>query len=95
MIPRTRLNEMARNPFNLSLLVAAYKSNEREMSNRGRLLEWLVDNLFSREEKLAHRGWLPRDVQTRACRSWLTPCSSRAKAHPGLQDGESRAATNG
>lgn len=64
--PKTRLNEMARNPFNLSLLVAAYKSNQREMSNRGRLLEWFVDNLFSREEKLAHRGWLPRDVQIQA-----------------------------
>ncbi len=64
--PTARLNEMARNPFNLSLLVAAYKSNQREMGNRGRLLEWFVDNLFSREEKLAHRGWLPRDVQTRA-----------------------------
>ncbi len=64
--PRTRLREMARNPFNLSLLAAAYKANQREMSNRGRLLEWFVDNLFSREEKLAHRSWLPRDVQTQA-----------------------------
>ncbi len=63
---RTRLRDMARNPFNLSLLVAAYKSNQREMGNRGRLLEWFGDNLFSREEKLAHRGWLPRAVQTQA-----------------------------
>ncbi len=63
---QTRLREMARNPFNLSLLVAAYKSNQREMGNRGRLLEWFVDNLFSREEKLAHRDWLPRAVQVHA-----------------------------
>jgi formylglycine-generating enzyme required for sulfatase activity len=64
--PKTRLREMARNPFNLSLLVAAWKSNQREMGNRGRLLEWFVGELFAREERLAHRGWLHRDVQTRA-----------------------------
>ena len=63
---KTRLRDMARNPFNLSLLVAAYKDNQRDMANRGWLLHWFVDNLFSREEKLAHRGWLPRTVQMRA-----------------------------
>lgn len=64
--PKTRLREMARNPFNLSLLAAAYKSNQREMGNRGGLLKWFVGELFSREERQAHRGWLPRDVQVQA-----------------------------
>ena len=64
--PKTRLREMARNPFNLSLLAAAYKSNQREMGNRGGLLRWFVGELFSREERLAHRGWLPRAVQVQA-----------------------------
>ena len=64
--PHTRLREMAGNPFNLSLLVAAYLSNQRDMANRGRLMEWFVGELFAREERLAHRGWLHRDVQTRA-----------------------------
>ncbi len=64
--PKARLREMARNPFNLSLLVAAWKSNQREMGNRGRLLEWFAGELFSREERLAHPGWLHRDVQARA-----------------------------
>ncbi|MBI4671525.1 MAG: NACHT domain-containing protein [Chloroflexi bacterium] len=64
--PKTRLREMARNPFNLSLLVAAYQSNQRDMANRGRLMEWFVGELFAREERLAHRGWLHRDTQTRA-----------------------------
>jgi len=57
---------MARNPFNLSLLVSAYRSNQREMSNRGRLLEWFAGELFAREEKLAHPGWLPRAAQISA-----------------------------
>jgi formylglycine-generating enzyme required for sulfatase activity len=64
--PRSHLREMARNPFNLALLVYAYRSNQREMGNRGRLLEWFVGELFAREERLAHRGWLPRDAQLRA-----------------------------
>ena len=64
--PKTHLREMARNPFNLSLLVAAFLSNQREMANRGRLMQWFVGELFAREERLAHRGWLHRDVQTRA-----------------------------
>jgi len=64
--PRARLHEMARNPFNLSLLVSAYRSNQREMSNRGRLLEWFAGELFAREEKLAHPGWLPRAAQISA-----------------------------
>lgn len=64
--PKTRLREMARNPFNLCLLVYAHKSNQRAMSNRGRLLEWFAGELFAREERLAHRDWLHRDVQTRA-----------------------------
>ncbi len=64
--PRSRLGDLARNPFNLSLLVYAYQSDQREMGNRGRLLEWFVDNLFRREERLAHKGWLARDAQVAA-----------------------------
>jgi formylglycine-generating enzyme required for sulfatase activity len=64
--PKTRLREMARNPFNLSLLVAAWRDNQRDMGNRGRLLEWFVGELFAREERLAHRGWLRREVQITA-----------------------------
>lgn len=61
--PKARLLEMARNPFNLSLLVHAWKSNQREMANRGRLLEWFVGELFAREERLAHRSWIRREAQ--------------------------------
>ncbi len=61
--PKTRLREMARNPFNLALLTFAYKSNQREMGNRGRLLEWFAGELFTREERLAHKGWIRRDAQ--------------------------------
>jgi formylglycine-generating enzyme required for sulfatase activity/tetratricopeptide (TPR) repeat protein len=64
--PETRLGDMARNPFNLSLLTFASKANQHEMANKGRLLEWFVGELFAREERQAHKGWLPRDVQTRA-----------------------------
>jgi formylglycine-generating enzyme required for sulfatase activity len=64
--PRTHLRDMARNPFNLSLLVFAYRSNQREMANRGGLLRWFTGELFGREERMAHRGWLPREVQTHA-----------------------------
>ncbi|MCP4542445.1 MAG: SUMF1/EgtB/PvdO family nonheme iron enzyme [Chloroflexi bacterium] len=64
--PSTHLREMARNPFNLSLLVFAYRSNHQAMANRGRLLEWFADELFRREERLAHPRWLHRDVQSRA-----------------------------
>ena len=64
--PKTRLRQMARNPFNLSLLTFAYKSNQREMANRGALLTWFVGELFSREERLAHPGWLPRQAQIQA-----------------------------
>jgi formylglycine-generating enzyme required for sulfatase activity len=63
---KTSLGGMARNPFNLSLLVHAWKSNQREMKNRGRLLEWFIGELFAREERLAHPGWLRRDVQINA-----------------------------
>lgn len=34
------------------------------MGNRGRLLQWFVGELFAREERLAHRGWLRREAQT-------------------------------
>ena len=61
--PKTRLRELARNPFYLSLLTFAFKSNLRGMANRGRLLQWFSEQLFSREEQLAHPGWLPRAVQ--------------------------------
>ncbi len=64
--PKTRLREMATNPFNLSLLVSAYRDNQRDMSNRGRLFEWFVGELFAREERLAHRGWIDPEIQTRA-----------------------------
>jgi formylglycine-generating enzyme required for sulfatase activity len=64
--PRTRLRQMAGNPFNLALLTFAYQSNQREMSNRGALLKWFAGELFAREERLAHPGWLPRNVQVRA-----------------------------
>jgi formylglycine-generating enzyme required for sulfatase activity len=63
---RTRLRDMARNPFNLALLVFAYRSNQRAMANRGCLLEWFVGELYAREERLAHRDWLPRAAQLRA-----------------------------
>jgi len=64
--PKTRLREMARNPFNLALLAYAYKSNRREMGNRGRLLEWFAGELFAREERLAHKGWIRREAQVQA-----------------------------
>lgn len=57
------LRQMARNPFNLALLAAAYQDNRHGMTNRGRLMEWFVGNLYSREEKLAHPGWLPTSLQ--------------------------------
>jgi formylglycine-generating enzyme required for sulfatase activity len=63
---RAHLREMARNPFNLSLLTKAYQDNQRDMGNRGQLLKWFVGELFAREEKLAHRWWLRRDSQLRA-----------------------------
>jgi len=62
--PKTRLRQMAGNPFNLALLTFAYKANQREMKNRGVLLHWFAGELFSREERLAHPGWLPRNVQS-------------------------------
>jgi len=62
----TRLRQMASNPFNLALLTFAYKSNQRDMANLGWLLHWFVGELFSREERLAHPGWLPRAVQIQA-----------------------------
>jgi formylglycine-generating enzyme required for sulfatase activity len=64
--PKTRLREMARNPFNLALLAFAYKHNQRDMGNRGRLLEWFAGELFAREEWLAHKGWIRRDAQVHA-----------------------------
>ena len=64
--PRSRLREMARNPFNLTLLAFAYKSNQRDMGNRGRLLEWFSAEWFAREERLAHTGWIRRDAQIAA-----------------------------
>lgn len=64
--PRTRLREMARNPFNLWLLVWAWHCDQRGMDNHGRLLDWFVGELYTREEMLAHRGWLHRDAQKQA-----------------------------
>jgi formylglycine-generating enzyme required for sulfatase activity len=64
--PQSHLHEMAQNPFNLALLTFAYKSNQREMANRGFLLAWFVGELFNREERLAHDDWLPRNVQVQA-----------------------------
>jgi len=64
--PKTRLREMAQNPFNLSLLVKAYKDDQRGMANRGQLLKWFVDGLFEREKKLAHKNWIHREAQARA-----------------------------
>ena len=64
--PQSHLHEMAQNPFNLALLAFAYKSNQREMANRGFLLAWFVGELFNREERLAHDDWLPRRVQVQA-----------------------------
>ncbi len=64
--PGSRLGELARNPFNLCLLTAAYKSNQGGMSNRGALLRWFAGELLRREEKLAHRDWLPAAAQAEA-----------------------------
>jgi formylglycine-generating enzyme required for sulfatase activity len=64
--PHTRLREMARNPFYLLLLTHAYKSNRRDMANRGGLLNWFVAQLFAREERMAHPHWLPPAVQSAA-----------------------------
>lgn len=62
---KTRLREMAQNPFNLSLLVKAYKDDQRGMANRGQLVKWFVDGLFERERKLAHKNWIHSEAQAR------------------------------
>jgi formylglycine-generating enzyme required for sulfatase activity len=62
--PHTRLREMARNPFYLLLLTHAYRSNQPGMANRGWLLQWFVNELFSREERLAHPAWIARAAQS-------------------------------
>ncbi|MBN1148467.1 MAG: SUMF1/EgtB/PvdO family nonheme iron enzyme, partial [Anaerolineales bacterium] len=64
--PRNNLRQMARNPFNLCLLTYAYKCDQGAMANRGALLAWFADELFRREEKLAHAGWLARQAQVQA-----------------------------
>jgi len=64
--PRARLLELARNPFYLALLTRAYHDDRQGLANRGRLIEWFVDTLYQREEKLAHPYWLHRRAQTRA-----------------------------
>ncbi|MEW5870429.1 MAG: SUMF1/EgtB/PvdO family nonheme iron enzyme [Chloroflexota bacterium] len=64
--PRTRLRQMARNPFNLCLLAYAFKCDQGALANRGALLAWFVEELFRREELLAHPGWLPRPTQVQA-----------------------------
>lgn len=77
---RAPLRQMAANPFNLSLLVHAYKSNQREMGNRGRLLEWFVGELFAREERLGHRGWIHRAAQTQALAQLAFTMQAQGKA---------------
>lgn len=90
--PPAHLRILARNPFNLALLVMAHKSNHRTLDNRVGLLTWLVSELFRREERLAHPGWLPREAQVRAlarlayvmqCRGESTTISPR-EAHAAL-----------
>ena len=61
-----RLMKLAGNPFYLALLTRAYHDDRQGLQNRGRLLEWFVDTLYQREEKLAHPFWLHRHAQTRA-----------------------------
>jgi formylglycine-generating enzyme required for sulfatase activity len=64
--PHTRLRQMARNPLNLCMLVAAYLNRQHLLSNRGKLLEWFVGQHFERERLLAHPGWLEQEVQVEA-----------------------------
>jgi formylglycine-generating enzyme required for sulfatase activity len=64
--PGRGLRAMARNPFNLCLLTYAYKDNQAALTNRGALLAWFANELFCREERLAHPDWLPVEVQERA-----------------------------
>ncbi|MCJ7531214.1 MAG: SUMF1/EgtB/PvdO family nonheme iron enzyme [Anaerolineales bacterium] len=61
--PKAQLRQMARNPFNLFLLIYDYKSDQKAMANRGKLLQEFISGLYKREEKLAHPGWLNREVQ--------------------------------
>ena len=63
---QNRLWELAGNPFYLNVLVDAYQSNHQQLTNRGRLMEWFIQECFKREEILAHEGWMPRAIQTSA-----------------------------
>ena len=64
--PHNRLEELASNPFFLNLLVDAYQSGERGLSNRGRLLEWFANKCFLRERKASGEGSLPQECRERA-----------------------------
>ncbi|MBI5305490.1 MAG: SUMF1/EgtB/PvdO family nonheme iron enzyme [Chloroflexi bacterium] len=64
--PRSRLREMAGNPFNLWLLTLKYKDNQTGMENRGQLLDWFVQSLLKREKDQAHSDWIHRRVQMTA-----------------------------
>ena len=83
--PRNNLRRMARNPFNLALLTQAYKQSDRQpLANRGKLLAWFTGELLHREEKLAHPGWLPCEIQERAlaCLAYAMQQSGESTAFP-------------
>lgn len=61
--PKSRLGELARNPFYLNLLVHAHHEDAALLANRGRLLRQFVRRLWEREERQARKDWLTTDVQ--------------------------------
>lgn len=64
--PKSRLGELARNPFYLNLLVNAYHDDAALLENRGRLLRQFVRRLWEREERLARKDWISTRVQEQA-----------------------------
>ena len=64
--PRSRLREMAGNPFNLWLLTLKYKADQTGLANRGYLMAWFVECLLKREKDQAHEDWLHRQAQITA-----------------------------
>jgi|GEM_PF-847463 len=64
--PRTRLRALARNPLFLSLLVFAFKQDQRAFNSRAQLLQWFVNARLERERHLTPTGWLPTSAQLQA-----------------------------
>ena len=64
--PKSRLGELARNPFYLNLLVHAHHEDAALLANRGRLLRQFVRRLWEREERQARKDWIETSVQGQA-----------------------------